>query len=318
MPLVSVVMPVYNGEKYLKESIDSILNQTISDLELIIVDDGSTDRTSDIIKSYSDKRIVYIKNEVNLRISRSLNKALEASKGEFIARMDADDISLPKRLQKQIEYMNNHPEVEVCGSNVMVFGADDRSWPSSESHERLKVDSFFSCCLAHPTVMFRRSIVESGEARYNPEFDHMEDYELWTRLLKKHRFACIKEPLLKYRVHPSQTTKNNDENYTNQMSQIKKRLLDDLGVDFTEDELDAFCGKSDGVKKNKNLRSLLLKVLDANKKAMLYSPKYLFASVNNVIMGTFEAKGERRRFLMHNIKYYLSPSRVKLFLRFFI
>jgi len=115
-PAVSVVMPVYNGEKYLRESIDSILNQTYTDYEFIIVNDGSNDKTEEIILSYNDNRIRYIKNEKNLQIVKSLNRGIELAKGRYIARMDADDISLPRRFEKQITFMENNLEIGVCGT----------------------------------------------------------------------------------------------------------------------------------------------------------------------------------------------------------
>ena len=118
MPKITVLMPVYNGEKYLRESVDSILNQTFTDFELLIINDGSTDSSMEILNSYSDSRIRIVTNEVNLRLIKTLNKGIDLATGEYIARMDCDDIADPKRLEIQLQYMEKHPDVAVCGTGV--------------------------------------------------------------------------------------------------------------------------------------------------------------------------------------------------------
>ena len=150
---MSVIMPVYNGEKYLKEAIDSILNQTFSDFEFIIVNDCSSDNTEDIIKSYKDNRIVYLKNEENSGVATTLNRGLDIAKGEYIARMDADDISLPKRFEKQVDFMDKNKNCIICGSNTELFGAiSGRTYvPLTDSAIRATV--IFSSPFTHPTVM---------------------------------------------------------------------------------------------------------------------------------------------------------------------
>lgn len=321
MPKVSVIMPVYNGEKYLKEAIESILNQTATDLELIIIDDGSVDSTSNIINSFNDERIKYFKNEKNSGISFSLNRALDLACGEFIARMDADDISLPSRLETQIKYMQKNSEIEVCGCNVRLIGTDEKSWPSSESSEALKVDLIFNCCLAHPTVMFRKSVVQSGEARYNSAFDHMEDYELWTRLIKSHKFGCVQDVLFEYRIHPSQTTQNHDEKYIEQMSRIKRRLINDLKLEVSEEQFWAYLNFCLG---NRNecdsilLREFFIRLLKQNKKVKYYNHGLLIISINAVLQGTFNNKIEKRKFLLSNLPVYMSPRGIIEFITSFL
>jgi glycosyltransferase involved in cell wall biosynthesis len=121
MPRISVVMSVYNGEKYLRQAIESILQQTYTDFEFIIIDDGSTDSSREIIQSYDDKRIRLVINEQNIGLTKSLNKGIRLAKGEFIARMDADDISLPQRFEKQVAYLDSHPEVGVLGTYANII-----------------------------------------------------------------------------------------------------------------------------------------------------------------------------------------------------
>lgn len=203
MPIVSVIMPVYNGEKYLHEAIESILVQTYTDFELIIINDGSTDNTETIALSYDDPRIVYIKNEKNLELASTLNKGISFAKGKYIARMDADDISLAKRLEKQIEYMNNNCDIDVCGTWLSTFGGIEEVWPYPVTHDEIKAFLLFKSSLAHPTVIFKRSFFD--DFSYSQEFEKAEDYNLWSISIDHKRFANIPEVLYHYRIHPEMT-----------------------------------------------------------------------------------------------------------------
>lgn len=202
-PLVSVVMPVYNGDKYLIEAIDSILNQTFIDFELLIINDGSSDNTENIIKSYHDKRIVHIKNEQNLGLIKTLNKGLDFARGEFIARMDADDISLPERFAKQVALFESNPEIGVCATLFTLFGEnnEDRVIEHPEHNDSIKIGLLTSCFIGHPTVMMRKKAIENY--RYDINYQATEDFELWTRLVRVTKFYNIQESLLKYRFHSS-------------------------------------------------------------------------------------------------------------------
>lgn len=150
MPKVSVVMPAYNAEKYIGESIKSILNQTFIDFEFIIINDGSRDRTKEIILSYSNDRIVYLENEINSGIVVTLNKGLEYATGEYIARMDADDIAVAERLEKQIEFMEENKDVGVLGTGICIFGEDvqEQARVFTTNPEQLKAELIFNSCIA--------------------------------------------------------------------------------------------------------------------------------------------------------------------------
>lgn len=198
--MISVVMPVYNGEKYLKEAIESILNQTYTNFEFIILNDGSTDKTEEIILSYDDARIVYVKNEENLQIVKTLNKGIALAKGKYIARMDADDISLPKRFEKQIKIMERNTEIGVCGTWLKTFGEREEIWDIPVLHEEIIMNMLFESSLMHPTVFIRKSILLPLKQVYDQAFNKVEDYELWIRLSKKTRFENIPEVLLHYRI----------------------------------------------------------------------------------------------------------------------
>ncbi len=149
IPLISVVMPVYNSEKYLEEAINSILNQTFTDFEFIILNDGSTDKTEDIILSYSDSRILYIKNKTNLQIVKTLNKGIELASGKYIARMDSDDISSPERFEKLIEFMENNHEIDICSTWLETFGNRKKIWKNPLSHEEIKATLLFNSAKVH-------------------------------------------------------------------------------------------------------------------------------------------------------------------------
>jgi glycosyltransferase involved in cell wall biosynthesis len=205
-PLVSVVMPVFNGERYLRSSIESILSQTWRDFEFIIVDDGSTDATTGIVREYDDKRILLIRNSMNLGIAASLNKGIERSKGELVARMDADDRTYRRRFEKQILYLKHHPAVVVLGTGFTLVTADGQrvrrvNMPHSDPEIRWRLLFNPAHTLCHPSVMIRRSYLNAVHNYCESEsVQYVEDYDLWTRLTRREgQFANLREPLLYYR-----------------------------------------------------------------------------------------------------------------------
>jgi glycosyltransferase involved in cell wall biosynthesis len=204
---VTVIMPVYNAEKFLSQAIESVLNQTYSNFEFLIFDDGSTDNSPHIISKYAsaDKRIIAFYEKNNLGYVVHLNNGIQHAKGDYIIRMDSDDVSLPLRFQKQIEFLNAHPKVSVVGSSSLriddqdqALGVSDRNTASSD----LWWQSFFTNPMAHPTVVFRKSIFKQV-GLYNPDKIPSEDYDLWVRILRAGRLSNLHEPLLKYREHSS-------------------------------------------------------------------------------------------------------------------
>ena len=232
MPKVSVILPAYNAEKYIKEAVDSILGQTFTDFELIIINDCSKDSTEQILLSYTDPRLVYVKNEQNLGVAGTLNKGLSLAKGTYIARMDADDISLPQRFEKQVAYLDAHEKVAVLGTAVELFGEGmpPQVRQFSQVPEQMKVDLFFSCGLAHPSIMMRTEVIRKLGG-YDMAFEGLEDYELWCRVAREHQVTTLPEVLFRYRVHPGQVTKNPSEEYLTRMRKLKKRQLEELGME---------------------------------------------------------------------------------------
>jgi glycosyltransferase involved in cell wall biosynthesis len=201
-------MSVYNNQRYLREAVDSILNQTFTDFEFLIIDDGSTDRSADIIRSYTDPRIRFIQNEKNIGLTRSLNKGLKLAIGEYIARMDADDISLPERLKKQVWFLNQHQNVGVVGGlrlEVDTNGEEIRLVRLPTDNDEIKQKLFHLNCICHSTSMFRKQCVERVGG-YREKFVTSQDYDLWLRIAEEFDVSNLKEPLCKYRIRPDSVT----------------------------------------------------------------------------------------------------------------
>jgi len=236
-PLVSVVMPVYNGDRYLREAIESILNQTFTDFEFIIINDGSTDKTEEIILSYDDKRISYVKNESNLKISETLNKGIALAQGEYIARMDADDISYPDRFEKQVLFMEENVDIGVCGTWLRTLGDLNEVWQVPVSHKEISTQMLFNSCLMHPTVFIRKSLLLNGYL-YDDDFTCVEDYELWVRLSDKTLFHNIPEVLLDYRISNNSSHRTEYKNNQKKMADIvREKYLNLLKVDCSTSEV---------------------------------------------------------------------------------
>lgn len=212
-PKISILMSVNNGEKYLKEAVESMLNQTYTDFEFIIINDASTDSTDLILNSFSDKRIILHKNQTNLGLTKSLNIGLKLARGEYVARMDADDISLPGRLKIQKEFLDSHKDIVAVGGEIEVIDSNNNGVGFKKSltdPEKIRFALLMANQINHPAVMFRRKeILDSGG--YNEEFLFVQDFELWSRLSKiGHRFSNIPTPLIRYRFHGESITQGKD------------------------------------------------------------------------------------------------------------
>lgn len=236
-PKVSVIMAVYNGEKYVHEAITSILNQSLRDLEFVIVNDCSTDGTPEILASMADKdgRIKIVNNESNLGLASSLNRAIEASSGEYLARMDDDDISLRNRLSKQVSFLDAHPDIDICGTGAIVFGFFRRRANVRESHEDICARLLFSNPMFHPSIMFRRSSFPSAEPIYEDARVRVEDLELWYRLSATHKMANINQKLVKYRTYDPKNLKKRDSVVAHG-NLIRREMLEKLVGEVTEDQ----------------------------------------------------------------------------------
>ena len=203
-------MSVYNGEKYLHEAIDSVLNQTFTNFEFIIINDGSTDTTADILNSYTDPRIKIITNSQNIGLTKSLNIGLKKCHGEYIARQDADDISLPTRLLKESRFLDENQNIVLIGSLAAIIDSQNKILKTKKKSINplvIKFKLLINNSFLHPSIMFRRELILKNSG-YNEIFRFAQDYDLYSRLSLKYSLANIPEVLIYYRLNPNSITSN--------------------------------------------------------------------------------------------------------------
>ncbi len=205
LPRVSVIMPVFNAAPFLREAIASVLAQDFSDFELIVVNDGSTDASENIVHEFQDPRIHVVNNSRNMGIVESLNTGVRQARGEYIARMDADDVCVNTRFSKQVDFLDGHPEIAVLATRIQLIdekGLELPDWKAdvrTTSHRSIWRYMAFANCIAHPSVMIRSKVLK--EHGYRTERARAEDYDLWLRLLDAgYNFSKIPERLVRYRI----------------------------------------------------------------------------------------------------------------------
>jgi glycosyltransferase involved in cell wall biosynthesis len=200
MPAISVIMPVYNTQQYVYESIASVLAQNFGDFEFLIFNDGSTDKSSEIIRSFKDPRILFTDFDYNQGYVALLNAGIKKATGKYIARMDADDISHPNRFQSQYNFLEQHPQYIVCGTLFSIIGGRDRvELPLDD--EEIKLKMLYITPFCHPSVMMRTATLRDKEIYYDADYMPAEDHELWGRLASYGKLANLPDTLLNYRVH---------------------------------------------------------------------------------------------------------------------
>ncbi|MBO4699781.1 glycosyltransferase [bacterium] len=253
-PIISVVMPVYNSEKYLKGSVESILNQTFTDFEFIIVDDQSTDSSWQIIQEYANKdsRIVAVKNTGKKGCYPARNCGNRLAKGKYIAVMDSDDIALSKRLQTQFDFMEQNPDIDVCGSWAENFGTQNDIIKTPLTHSEIKDNSFFYCVMVHPTVIF----INKG-ILYSEEYNSAQDYELYCRKINEFKFANIPEVLVLYRRHEYQISTSKKAEQDRNANEIRLGNLQNIGIKLSEKEQKVYCDFFSDEFSPKNIDELL-------------------------------------------------------------
>lgn len=267
-PKVSVLMPVYNVQEYVAEAIDSILNQTLSDFELIILDDCSTDNTVKIVSSYSDCRIILHCNNVNVGIANNLNIGLQMAKGKYIARMDGDDMSLPERLRVQTDFLDQHPEIDLCSCALEMFGHDTQVWIRENDPEQIKITMLFYSPILHAPSVFRRNQFLAYKLFYNQEFFPAEDYDLWSRAVFHCKMTNLPDRLYLYRIHGIQVTKT-DVHTNEKTHQIRlnylKQALPDLSDTLALEFIEKFIERQDLILSSaKTLKPIYIKIIHAN------------------------------------------------------
>lgn len=268
---VSVLMSVYNCESYLQEAVDSILNQSFGDFEFIIVDDGSTDRTKEILGSYKDPRIVRLVHEHNKGLIPALNYGLSAAQGKLIARQDADDVSLANRLEKQVKLFEANPSLVLCGSSYYDIDeqgniTDFHKYPENDTAIRWHM--MFHTGFTHTSVMFRGDVLRKHNLYYRAEAVHAEDFELWSQMLAYGQGMNTGFPLVKHRRHSGQVSNRQSAWQRQTANSIVRFKLEKLGFYVTDDDIDTLRRwyiKMPAQLTEKDLRHcfLLLRVFDA-------------------------------------------------------
>ena len=240
-PLVTVIMPVYNVERYVADSIASILNQTYRNIELLVFNDGSTDQSAAVVAGIKDPRLIFINSEQNFGCSAHMNTGFKMAKGKYIARMDSDDVSLPERLAKQVAFMEAHPEVGVCGTlmNIMDHPEIREVLPITDAEIRLYM--LANSPLANPTVLLRTSVIQAIGAEYDNYFAPSEDYRIFHDLIPHTQFANLPEPLLDYRRHEGQISNYKSNRQRDRADDIRALQLRHYGFDLTPTEFETYC-----------------------------------------------------------------------------
>lgn len=233
-------MPVYNGEQFLEEAIDSILDQTFNDFEFLIINDGSTDKSKEIIKSYNDPRIRYFENKTNLGITAARNIGLTQAQGEYLAIIDCDDVAYPSRFEEQVEFLDQNTDVSMVASWAEI---EMLNVHGDIVHSVLKTDApnhkipallLFSNFFIQSTIMLRKSDIPVGGYR---DFDPAEDYDLWTRLTAHKAAYLIRKPLVRYRIHDKNVTNIENTKQEMQCRRVLKYQLEKLGLRLDDEEL---------------------------------------------------------------------------------
>lgn len=238
---VSVVMPVYNMEKYVGEAIDSILNQTFNNFDFLIIDDRSTDGTLEKIRQYSDKRIRIIQNNKNMGLPACENIGLRESKGKYLVRMDSDDISSPDRIEKLYNFLEAHPEIDICGSSLHLFGEIEGISNYFYAHDEIAADLIWTCSMPHGACMMRLDKIKEYDLWYDESYSVGEDWVFLMKAKDKLHFSNLKDVLYHYRRGPQSMVLQAKDDLREHNSRVYSALLSDLGISFNEHDLKLHC-----------------------------------------------------------------------------
>lgn len=240
LPALSVVMPVYNAAIHLEQAIDSVLAQTFGDFELLLLDDGSSDGSAAILAGYqADARVRVLPSPDNQGLIATLHRGFGASRAPLIARMDADDVCAPDRFALQVEFLRTHPDVDIVGGAIRFIGntPEPRLFEFPGDHDQIRAAMLFYCPLAHPTLMFRRSLIDDGLMVFDEAFRHAEDLHLWSRLLLRKRAANLADHLLDYRLHGGQVSSGQASAQYQASLRVRQLMLAEAGIQPSEMEL---------------------------------------------------------------------------------
>lgn len=283
-PEISIVMPIYNRQQYVKSAIDSILNQTFTNFEFIIVNDGSTDSTLEILQSYKDERLVIINNEVNKGIVYSRNRGLKAARGNFIGMFDSDDIALPNKFEIQHKFLTNNPEFAMVGAWVRWIDENGKllkkKWKLHKPDKYIPAIMLFRNYFVQSTILIKKEAIPQGG--YSTGFDIVEDSKMWFDVSRKYKVANIHKYLVHYRVHSGNISDMGEKHLTNS-KKLFRYIFKTLDIDPTEEELEIHYS----IKNNKpitnynqlfEIEKWLLKIFEANLKTKNYD-QYILQKV---------------------------------------
>jgi glycosyltransferase involved in cell wall biosynthesis len=300
-PCISVIMSVYNAEKYVGDCIRSILGQTFTDFEFIIINDASTDRSQEIIKSFKDKRIRLLNNRERSYPTR--NKGLRVARGKYICIMDADDISLPHRFERQVLFMNNNPEIGLAGSGYRVLGQDQDLFRESD-YEKIKVQLMRNNCFIHPSVIIRHDMLKKYKLKYIRKYYYSSDYDFIARAARYFPVTNISEVLMLYRVHEGQVTIQFRKKQAELADEISLEQVKYLGINPTKDEaglhIALLHGQQIAYSKKDKLFEWLAKIKSANLKTVFYSKVELEAFFDALL--SIQALCRKREKILPEIK----------------
>lgn len=237
-PKISVLTAVYKSAELICPAIESVLNQTFDNFEWVIINDATPDNSIEIIESYNDPRIKIYHNDTNIGLAASLNKGLDLCTGEYIARMDTDDVCYPNRFEQQVKFMESHSEIAIAGSWVNLTGEKKGVWKTPVKHEEIQCKLIFNSAIAHPTVMMRKVIIEKYGFRYDERLRRIQDYDLWVRASQIVKLANIPEVLLDYRIDDTSKTDEVIKRANVVIYSIRQKQLDKLGIVLTKEEAD--------------------------------------------------------------------------------
>ena len=279
MPEVSIVMAVHKGMPYLAEALESILKQSWQDIEFLVIDDASSDGSLTILEQIDDVRLRLIKNKRRQGLAKSLNIGIAASDGKFIARMDADDVSMPKRIEKQYAFMLKNPDIDICGTWAKTIGEPPHQlWQYPAADVQIKAELIFASVLVHSSVMMRKASIIKHDIRYDENLAAAQDYELWARLMDNVSFANIGEVLLDYRLHPRQVGRTSGGEQQEVADDVRAGLIEKLGLAADKKEIAlhhaiARWHFGHSLKELGAIESWLIKLLKANHKKNIFNQK---------------------------------------------
>lgn len=327
MATLSILMPVYNVQDYVAEAIESMLHQTYTDFELILLDDCSTDKTAEVIKTIVDSRIVYHCNKRNMGLANNLNVGLKMAKGKYIARMDGDDISLPDRLQIQVDFLEAHPDIDLCSCGMKMFGADNQVWVRDYDPEQVKVTMLFYSAVLHASSVFRKASFEKFDLHYNQDTFPAEDYDLWSRAIFYCKMVNLPDVLYLYRMHHAQVT-STDKRSAEKCREIQLKYLQRALPELTQSDAINFVDRfiPDEIKTHCDVRTFkkaYTQIVESNKTTAFFNQHKLLSTLKKryqykvfIFLKTFRIKSLKDIFTFLSVLFDLRLNQiVKLILK---